>query len=56
MEKVTIRDLSDTVIGELERLGYASETIKLYERLYRKLLRYADERRIQHHTLDVCHR
>jgi integrase/recombinase XerD len=55
MERATIRKLSEAVIGELERLGYAPETIKLYKRLYRKLLRYADERRIQHHSLDVCH-
>jgi integrase/recombinase XerD len=55
MERTTIRELSEAVIGELERLGYASETIKLYQRLYRELLRYADERRIQHHSLDVCH-
>lgn len=56
MERATIRELSEAVIGELERLGYASKTIKLYQRLYRKLLRYADERRIQHHSLEVCHR
>jgi len=56
MERANIRELSEAVIGELERLGYASETIKLYQRLYCKLLRYADERRIQHHSLDVCHR
>ena len=56
MERATIRELSEAVIGELEQLGYASETIKLYQRLYLKLLRYADERRIQHHSLDVCHR
>jgi integrase/recombinase XerD len=56
MERATIRELSEAVIGELERLGYASETIKMYQRLYRKLLRYADGRRIQQHSLDVCHR
>jgi site-specific recombinase XerD len=56
MEKATIRELSEAVIGELERLGYASETIKLYQRLYQKLLRYVDERQIHHHSLDVCHR
>ena len=55
MERATIRELSEAVIGELERLGYASETIKFYQRLYRKLSRYVDERRIQHHSLDVCH-
>ena len=37
MERATIRELSEAVIGELERLGYASETIKFYQRLYRKL-------------------
>jgi site-specific recombinase XerD len=56
MERATIRELSEAVIGELQRLGYASETIKQYQRLYRKLLRYADESGIQHHSLDVCHR
>jgi len=56
MERATIRELSEAVIGELERLGYATGTIKSYQRLYQKLLRYADERRIHHHPLDVCHR
>ena len=56
MERATIRELSEAVIGELERLGYASATIKLYQRLYKKLLRYSDERRIHHHSLDVCRR
>lgn len=56
MERETIRELSEAVIGELERLGYASETIKSYQRLYKKLLRYADERRIHHHSPEVCHR
>jgi hypothetical protein len=31
MEKATIKELSEAVIGEFERLGYASETIKLYQ-------------------------
>jgi integrase/recombinase XerD len=56
MESATIRELSEAVIGELERLGYASVTIKSYQRLYQKLIRYADERRVQHHSLEVCHR
>lgn len=56
MERKTIRELSEAVIGELERLGYASGTIKSYQRLYQKLLRYAEERRIHHHSLEVCHR
>jgi integrase/recombinase XerD len=56
MERVTIRELSEAVVAELERLGYASETIRLYERWYRKLLRYADENQIQHHSVHVCDR
>ena len=44
MERATIRDLSEAVIGELEQLGYAFGTIKLYQRMYQKLLRYTDER------------
>lgn len=56
MERATIKELSEAVIGELERLGYASETIKLYRRLYQKLLRYADDSRIQHHSIDLYHR
>ncbi len=57
MEKATtIRDLSEAVIGELKRLGYASGTIKSYQRLYQKLLRYAGERRIHHHSVEMCHR
>ncbi len=57
MEKATtIRELSEAVIGELKRLGYASGTIKSYQRLYQKLLQYAGERRIHHHSVEVCHR
>lgn len=55
MERATIRKLSKAVIGELERLGYASGTIKSYQRLYQKFLRYSDERQIHDHSPDVCH-
>lgn len=55
MERTTIRELRKSVIRELERLGYASGTIKSYQRLYQKLLRYADERQIHDHSTDVCH-
>lgn len=56
MERATITELSEAVVEELERLGYASETIKSYQRLYRKLIRYADKNQIQHHSVDACHR
>ena len=34
MESVTIRELSEAVLGELRRLGYAAETIRMYRALY----------------------
>lgn len=54
MERETINELSATVVKELERLGYASTTVKTYERWYRKLVRYADEKGIHHYSQDVC--
>lgn len=56
MERATIRELSEAVVAELERLGYASETIRSYQRLYHRLIRYADENQIQYHSVDACHR
>ena len=56
MERITIRELSEAVISELERLGYASGTIKSYQKLYQKLLQYTDEKQIHHHSQGVCHR
>ena len=53
MERATIRELSEAVIGELERLGYASGTIKAYLRLYNRFLRYADESQIQHYLVNA---
>ena len=55
MERASIRELIEAVIGELERLGYASGTIKSYQRLYRKLLLYADVRQIHDHSPNICH-
>lgn len=55
MERRSIRELSEAVIGELKRLGYASGTVKLYQGLYKKFLRYTDERQIHYHSLEVCH-
>ena len=56
MERVTIRELSQAVLSELRRLGYAAETIGRYRTLYEKLLRYADENQIQHYSVDMCER
>lgn len=56
MERATIRELSEAVLGELRRLGYAVETIRMYRALYRRLIRYADEQQIQYHSVDACER
>ncbi len=56
MEKATIQELSAAVIEELQRLGYAVATIEFYDRVYRKLIRFAEEKRIQHYSIDVCER
>jgi len=42
MEKTTIQELSTSVIAELQRLGYAAQTIAFYRRTYQKLTRYAE--------------
>ena len=54
METATVKELSGAVVAELRRLNYAAETIRFYERLYRKLICYAAEKQIQHHSIDLC--
>ncbi len=56
MERATIKQLSEAVLGELRRLGYAAETIRMYRTLYCSLLRYADEKKIKYHSSEVCER
>jgi len=56
MEKATIQELSAAVLCELKKLGYADSTIKFYDRMYRKLIRYAEENQIQHYSIDVGER
>jgi hypothetical protein len=53
MEKATIQELSAAVLSELKRLGYADATVESYERMYRKLTRYAMENGIQYYSIDV---
>lgn len=54
MEQVTIRELSENVLAELQRLGYAASTMEFYERMYRKLIRYAEEKGSRYYSLEVC--
>jgi len=56
MERTTIRELSEAVLVELRRLGYAADSIRMYQALYSKLLNYAEENQIQYHSVDVCQR
>lgn len=56
MESATIRELSEAVLGELQRLGYAKETIRMYRALYNKLLRFAEKNQNQHYSLEICER
>ena len=53
MEEPTVRELSTSVLEELQRLGYAASTIEYYRRTYRNLVRYADEHHISHYSMDV---
>ena len=56
MEKATIQELSRSVLTELQRLGYASETIASYRRIYQRLLRYAAANQIQQYSIEVGER
>ena len=53
MEKATIQELSTSVLTELQRLGYASETIASYRRAYQRLIRYAAANHIQQYSIEV---
>ena len=56
MERTTLRELSEAVLGELQRLGYAAETIRSYRRLYGRLLRYSDENNVDEYSVELCER
>jgi len=53
MEKATLQELSTSVLTELQRLGYASETIASYRRTYQRLIRYAESNQIQQYSIEV---
>jgi len=56
MEKATLQELSTSVLTELQRLGYASETIASYRRTYQRLIRYAESNQIQQYSIEVGER
>jgi integrase/recombinase XerD len=56
MEGATIRQLSEAVLGELQRLGYAAQTITTYQRLYAKLVRFAEANGTEQHSVELCQR
>jgi len=53
MEKATLQELSTSVLTELQRLGYASDTIASYRRTYQRLIRYAESNQIQQYSIEV---
>ena len=56
MEGTTFKELSEAVLAELHRLGYATQTIDLYRRLYARLLRYAEKLGVEEHSVEFCER
>jgi integrase/recombinase XerD len=56
MEGTTVKELSEAVLAELQRLGYAAQTISSYRRLYGKLLRYAEGIGVEEHSIELCER
>jgi len=56
VEKATTQELSAAVLAELQRLRYAPATIEIYDRAYRRLIRYAEENHIYHYSIDVGER
>jgi integrase/recombinase XerD len=56
MEGTGIKELSEAVLVALRRLGYATQTIDLYRRLYARLLRYAEKLGVEEHSVGFCER
>jgi integrase/recombinase XerD len=56
MEGATIRQLSEAVLGELRRVGYAAQTITIYRRLYANLVRLADASGTERHSAELSER
>jgi len=49
---MNIRELVDSVIAELIRLGYKQNTIHNYEKMYADLIRYADEEHVIEYSIE----
>ena len=56
MESANIKELSEAVLGELRRLKYAPHTIRVYRRLYHRLLCFAEKNQVQQFSLAICER
>jgi len=52
MNRMSIRELTNAVIAELRRLGYAQSTIHNYEKVCDDLIRYAEEEHVTEHSLE----
>ncbi|TVQ28603.1 MAG: integrase [Spirochaetaceae bacterium] len=56
MGSATIMQLSQAVLDELQRLGYAVQTIAVYRGLYARLLRFAEANGTEQYSEEICQR
>lgn len=54
MGSATIMQLSQAVLDELQRLGYAVQTIGIYRGLYARLLRFAEANGTEQYSEEIC--
>jgi site-specific recombinase XerD len=54
MNLVTIKELVESVIDELKRLGYKQSTIHNYKKMYADLIRYANEKDAIEYSIEFC--
>lgn len=52
MDQITIQELVNAVIAELKRLGYKQIIIRNYEKLYKDLIRYANEQNVNMYSTE----
>ena len=52
MDQITIQELVNAVIAELKRLGYKQTSIRNYEKMYKDIIRYADEQNVNVYSIE----
>ncbi len=56
MEGATIKQLSEAVLSELLRLGYAAQTITSYRRFCARFVRFGEQNGTEQHSVQLCER